>query len=80
VLPQETSLSPAEYLLGKLATAGQAAMRAELKLRVPEALDGMDAKDREVLIPRHFEELSNAEAAQVLGTNPSAAVNATFVP
>ena len=31
--------------------------------------------DREVLILRHFEELSNAEAAQVLGIKPSAAVN-----
>jgi RNA polymerase sigma factor (sigma-70 family) len=35
----------------------------------------MDAQDREVLILRHFEELSNAEAAQVLGIKPSAAVN-----
>jgi hypothetical protein len=31
--------------------------------------------DREVLVLRHFEELSNAEAAQVLGIEPSAAVN-----
>src|SRR5262249_17459867 len=31
--------------------------------------------DREVLILRHFEELSNAETAQVLGIKPSAAVN-----
>ena len=74
-LPQVTSLSLAEHLLGKLTTASQAAMRAELKLRVQEALNGMDPHDREVLILRHFEELSNAEAAQVLGIKPSAAVN-----
>jgi RNA polymerase sigma-70 factor (ECF subfamily) len=74
-LPQVTSLSLAEHLLGKLTTASQAAMRAELKLRVQEALNGMDAQDREVLILRHFEELSNAEAAQVMGIKPSAAVN-----
>jgi RNA polymerase sigma-70 factor (ECF subfamily) len=74
-LPQVTSLSLAEQLLGKLTTASRAAMRAELKLRVQEALNSMDAHDREVLVLRHFEELSNAEAAQVLGIKPSAAVN-----
>jgi RNA polymerase sigma-70 factor (ECF subfamily) len=74
-LPQVTSLSLAEHLLGKLTTASHAAMRVELKLRVQEALNSMDPHDREVLILRHFEELSNAEAAQVLGIKPSAAVN-----
>ena len=74
-LPQVTSLSLAEHLLGKLTTASHAAMRAELKIRVQEALNSMDAQDREVLILRHFEELSNAETAQVLGIKPSAAVN-----
>jgi RNA polymerase sigma-70 factor (ECF subfamily) len=74
-LPQVTSLSLAEHLLGKLTTASQAAMRVELKLRVQEALNSMDPSDREVLLLRHFEELSNAEAAQVLGIKPSAAVN-----
>src|SRR5947209_10759952 len=37
-LPQVTSLSLAEHLLGKLTTASQAAIRVELKLRVQEAL------------------------------------------
>jgi RNA polymerase sigma-70 factor (ECF subfamily) len=74
-LPQVTSLSLAEHLLGKLTTASQAAMRVELKLRVQEALNSMDPQDREVLILRHFEELSNAETAEILGIKPSAAVN-----
>jgi RNA polymerase sigma-70 factor (ECF subfamily) len=74
-LPQVTSLSLAEHLLGKLTSASRAAMRAELKFRVQEALNSMDPRDREVLVLRHFEELSNAEAAQVLGIKPSAAVN-----
>src|SRR5499427_5912735 len=73
-LPQVTSLSLAEHLLGKLTPASHAAMRVELKLRVQEALNSMDPHDREVLILRHFEDLSNAEAAQVLGIKPSAAV------
>ena len=74
-LPQVTSLSLAEHLLGKLTTASRAAMRAEMKLRMQEALNGMDEHDREVLVLRHFEELSNSEAAQVLGIKPTAAVN-----
>ena len=74
-LPPVTSLSLAEHLLGKLTSASRAAMRVELKLRVQEALNSMDPNDREVLILRHFEELSNAEAAQVLGIKPSAAIN-----
>jgi RNA polymerase sigma-70 factor (ECF subfamily) len=74
-LPQVTSVSLAEHLLGKLTTASRVAMRAELKIRVQEALNSMDPQDREVLILRHFEELSNAETAQVLGIKPSAACN-----
>jgi RNA polymerase sigma factor (sigma-70 family) len=70
----------AQWLAGALQAlaapaAGRAASRVEMKLRVQEALDSMDAHDREVLILRHFEELSNAEAARVLGIKPSAAVN-----
>ena len=74
-LPQVTSLSLAEHLLGKLTPASQMAMRVELKLRVQEALNSMDPHDREVLILRHFEELSNAETAQVLGIQKAAASN-----
>jgi RNA polymerase sigma-70 factor (ECF subfamily) len=33
----------------------------------------MEAVDREILALRHFEQLSNGEAAQVLGLNVSAA-------
>src|SRR5262245_25444759 len=74
-LPQVSSVSLAEHLLGRLTTASRAAMRVELKIRVQEALNSMDPQDREVLILRHFEELSNAETAAVLGIKPSAAVN-----
>jgi RNA polymerase sigma-70 factor (ECF subfamily) len=74
-LPLVSSVSLAEHLLGKLTTASQAAMRVELKRRIEEALNSMDPQDREVLILRHFEELSNAEVAQVLGIKPAAAGN-----
>jgi RNA polymerase sigma-70 factor, ECF subfamily len=47
--------------------------RAEVKQRLREALGCMDAIDREVLALRHYEQLTNAEAAQVLGIQERAA-------
>jgi RNA polymerase sigma-70 factor, ECF subfamily len=40
---------------------------------VQEALNSMDPLDREVLALRHFEQLSRAEIAQVLGVSKAAA-------
>jgi RNA polymerase sigma-70 factor (ECF subfamily) len=74
-LPQASSASLASLLLGHCTTPSQAAMRAELQLRVQEALNSMEAIDREVLALRHFEQLSNAEAAEVLGISEQAASN-----
>jgi RNA polymerase sigma-70 factor (ECF subfamily) len=73
--PRASSASLAELLLGRLTTASRAAIRAETQLRVQEALNSMDPMDREVLVLRHFEMLSNEEVAQVLGLKPSAASN-----
>jgi RNA polymerase sigma-70 factor (ECF subfamily) len=74
-MPQATSLSLAEMLLGRLTSPTQAAHRAEVRLMLQEALNGMDPLDREVLTLRHFEELSNAEVAQLLGLSKTAASN-----
>jgi RNA polymerase sigma-70 factor, ECF subfamily len=74
-LPEASSTALAAQLLGKLTSPSQAAMKAELKIRVQEALNSMDAVDREVLTLRHFEHLSNAETALVLGIKESAACN-----
>ena len=72
-LPAATSAALAAQLVGQLTTASQAAMKAEMKLRLQEALNSMDQIDREVLALRHFEQLSNAEAAHELGIGESAA-------
>jgi RNA polymerase sigma-70 factor (ECF subfamily) len=74
-LPEASSAALAAQLLGKLTSPSVAAVRAELKLRVQEALNSMDPIDREVLSLRHFEQLSNAEAARVLGLSDTAACN-----
>jgi RNA polymerase sigma-70 factor (ECF subfamily) len=72
-LPTASSASLAQQLLAGLTSPTQAAIREEMLLRLQEALNSMDPIDREVVVLRHFEELSNAEAAEVLGVEPAAA-------
>jgi RNA polymerase sigma-70 factor (ECF subfamily) len=72
-LPQASSASKAAQLVGRFTSASRAAARAEQRLRLEQALDDMDAIDREIIALRHFEELSNAEAAQVLSLTKAAA-------
>jgi RNA polymerase sigma-70 factor (ECF subfamily) len=72
-LPAASSASLAQQLLAGLTSPTQAAIRAEMQLRLQEALNSMDPIDREVVVLRHFEELSNVETAEVLGIEPPAA-------
>jgi RNA polymerase sigma-70 factor (ECF subfamily) len=72
-MPQATSVSLAAQLLGQFTAASAKVARAEMQILLQEALNGLDPIDREILALRHFEELSNAETAQVLGIDPSAA-------
>jgi RNA polymerase sigma-70 factor (ECF subfamily) len=74
-LPEASSAALAAQLLGKLTSPSQAAVKAELKIRLQEALNSMDALDREVLTLRHFEHLTNAETALVLGIKETTACN-----
>jgi RNA polymerase sigma-70 factor (ECF subfamily) len=74
-LPQASSMSLAAQLLGRYTTPSHAAIRAELQIRVQDALNSMDPIDREVLALRHYEQLTNAETAQVLGLSEAAASN-----
>jgi RNA polymerase sigma-70 factor (ECF subfamily) len=74
-LPEATSASLAAHLLGRLTSPTQAAMRAEMQIRLQEALNSMDSIDREILTLRHFEELNNSDVADVLGLQKAAASN-----
>jgi RNA polymerase sigma-70 factor (ECF subfamily) len=74
-LPQASSVSLAAHLLGRLTTPSVAAVRAELQVRIQEALNSMEDLDREILSLRHFEQLSNSETAAVLGISEQAASN-----
>ncbi len=72
-LPMADSVSLAAQLLGKLTAPSQAAIKAETRLLVQEALNSMDPIDREVLALKHFEQLSTAEIAEVLGLSKAGA-------
>jgi RNA polymerase sigma-70 factor (ECF subfamily) len=74
-LPQASSQSLAAQLLGHLTSPSQAAVRAELQIKLQEALNSMEPLDREILALRHFEELTNNETAAVLGVQKAAASN-----
>ncbi len=74
-LPEASSASLAEHLLGQLTSPSHAAIRAEMQAQLQEALHRMNALDREILVLRHFEELSNSETALALGLEKSAASN-----
>jgi RNA polymerase sigma-70 factor (ECF subfamily) len=72
-LPEASSAALAAQLVGHRTTPSQAAARAEMQVRLQEALNRMDPTDREVLALRHFEQLTNAETARELGLRESAA-------
>lgn len=72
-LPMADSVSLAAQLLGTLTTPSQAAIKAETRLYVQEALNSMDPVDREVLALKHFEQLSTSEIAEVLGLSKAGA-------
>jgi RNA polymerase sigma-70 factor (ECF subfamily) len=67
-----SSAALADHLAGREGRPSEAAAQAELRARLEELLNRLDPLDREVLALRHFEQLSNAEAAHVLGLTEAA--------
>lgn len=72
-LPEANSMSLAAHLLGQLTSPSEAAIKAEMRIKLQEALNGMDPVDREIIALRHFEQLSGNEAADVLGLSKTGA-------
>lgn len=71
--PGTDSACIAAVLLGNISSPSGAAAKNETYGRLEAALEQMDPLDREVLVLRHFEELSNTETAELLGILPPAA-------
>jgi len=72
-LPEADSVSLAAQLLGQITSPSQAAIKAETRIYVQEALNSMDPIDREVLALKHFEQLSTSEIAEELGLSKAGA-------
>jgi RNA polymerase sigma-70 factor (ECF subfamily) len=72
-MPGASTGALAARLLGKLTSPSEAALRAERKLRLQEALNRMDPLDREVIVLRHYEQMTNGDAAAALELDKSAA-------
>ena len=71
--PGASSVSMASAFLDAGGSPSSAAIRDEEQGRLVEALDTMEDVDREVLTLRHFERMSIAETAGILGISESAA-------
>jgi len=65
-LPEQSSLEFAQQLLARSASPSQQLDRRELVRRLHAALASLQETDREVILMRHFEGLSNQEVACLL--------------
>jgi len=72
-LPDGSSFQLAQQLLDPSLTPGQLAERRELARQVRQAVGQLSEIDREILLMRNLEGLSNHEVAQVLQIDPAAA-------
>ncbi len=73
--PQTTSVSLAAQLVACQTSVSKAVQRNEIGLSLAAAIEQMSPLDQEAIALRHFEGLSNVEAAQVLGVSVTAASN-----
>jgi RNA polymerase sigma-70 factor (ECF subfamily) len=71
--PSVSAVSAADALVGDATSPSSAAARDELRGRVLAALEALDELDREIVVLRHYEGLSNEEAAAELAIAPAAA-------
>jgi RNA polymerase sigma-70 factor (ECF subfamily) len=72
-LPDESVLQLAHRLIGSATSPSRRLLREELRDRVRVALGCLKPHDREILVLRYLEGLSNTEAAAVLGIGESTA-------
>jgi RNA polymerase sigma-70 factor (ECF subfamily) len=72
-LADQSSLELAGQFLDREITPASAAVRHELQKRMEQAVAGLDEDDREIILMRHYEQLSNQEVATALGLSEAAA-------
>ena len=72
-LPDRSSLLLGQQLVSRGSSPSQHLRTQELRERVQRAIQALPEGDREIILMRNFEELSNQEVAQSLGLNESTA-------
>jgi RNA polymerase sigma-70 factor (ECF subfamily) len=72
-MSDQSSLPPGQQLAAPDSTPSNKVIRREIAEQLCQALDQLPEIDREILIMRFFEGLSNQETAQALEISPSAA-------
>jgi RNA polymerase sigma-70 factor (ECF subfamily) len=73
ILPEQSSLVFAARLMARTASPSRSLERRDLQRRLHAAIAKLSEADYELILMRHFEGLSNQEAAVVLGTDPATA-------
>jgi RNA polymerase sigma-70 factor (ECF subfamily) len=68
-----SSLELAAQFIDQELTPASAAIRKEMERRLHAAVSALEEGDREIILMRHFEQLSNQEVAAVLGLSEAAA-------
>ncbi len=71
--PDQSTMELAIQLCDPGLTPAAAATQREIAAKVEAAIEKMNDQDREIILMRHYEHLSNLEIAEVLGLNPPAA-------
>jgi RNA polymerase sigma-70 factor (ECF subfamily) len=72
-LADQSSLELAGQFLDRELTPATAAVRHELQRRMEQAVAALDEDDREIILMRHYEQLSNQEVATALQLSEAAA-------
>ncbi|GAB5406576.1 MAG: sigma-70 family RNA polymerase sigma factor [Aureliella sp.] len=68
-----SSIALVEHLIGRVNQPSESLHKRELQHSLEKALNQLNPVDREVLVLRHFEDLSNNETAAILGIKKSGA-------
>lgn len=71
--PDQSSMELAIELRDPALTPAAAATQREIAEEIERAVQKLGDQDREMILMRHYEHLSNIEIAEVLGVNPPAA-------
>ena len=71
--PDQSTMELAAAICDPAVTPATAATNREIALQVERAIERLAEPDREIVLMRHYEHLSNIETAQVLNLSPPAA-------